>query len=718
MKPVNLSGLPTAQINYWEIGTEQNPISGGVNYADLEYMLADNQSPKMENMWYDGRVLGKRPGQAWAAEGLPELLCGTAYGSALIVATGDGKLLKVTFEGSTPETAELYTGMTGGKGTFFTFGGRLYYLNGKEYLVYDGATCEEVEPYAPNIIINRPPNGEGGDLTDNYNRLGGAFRNTFNGDGESKVYQLTDTELDDGICEVVVDGKQMESGWTVDYKTGKVTFTTAPSKGTNNVEITVSKLDTDMRENLLACTAAAVFGGTNGTRVFLAGNGTATYFYSDLTSPDYFPENNYNVVGDNTPITALALQYGVLIVFKESEVWQVSYSESGGMDGRVSFPLKAVNRGIGCDCPGSVQLVNNSLVWLSSKVGVCILCLTQIEDERNVQVISRNIMGTADRPGLLQCEGLHDATSADWRGKYWLRTGERVWVWDYEATPYQQSYNPDLAAKALAWFPMTGITAGQFLILPEAGGLGLCYLTNAPSPSAASQRPAETKKQALTAVSADFSRAGSSEAADGVRGVIEEVRLSSRTALQRPADTEKQGWETRPVFSGSRAQQSVSPASGGVITPSPSAENGEAAMEGRVAMLISDYRDFDEGYRAIWRMPVRGFNLAYRLKTVVEMWVTVRTDTNTRIQVRYITDEEQNGVLEEEPILASSFSWRTFAWDTFTWRIFAFARTFRRKPKKKKIQYFAVEFENSDPGRDLNISGVTLSWRIAKKVKY
>lgn len=629
MKPVNLSGLPTAQINYWEIGTEQNPISGGVNYADLEYMLADNQSPKMENMWYDGRVLGKRPGQAWAAEGLPELLCGTAYGGALVAATGDGKLIRVTFDGEEPE--ELYSGLTGGKGTFFTFGGRLYYLNGKEYLVYDGTACKEVEPYAPNIIINRPPNGEGGDLTDNYNRLGGKFSNTFHGDGTSTVYQLTDTGLDEGVCEVVVDGEQMESGWTVDYTLGRVTFTSAPPKGTNNVEITVAKLDTDMRENLLACTAAAVFGGTNGTRVFLAGNGTATYFYSDLTSPDYFPENNYNVVGDNTPITALALQYGVLIVFKESEVWQVSYSESGGTDGRVSFPLKAVNRGIGCDCPGSVQLVNNSLVWLSSKVGVCILCSTQIEDERNVQVISRNIMGTADRPGLLQCEGLHDATSADWRGKYWLRTGERVWVWDYEATPYQQSYNPDLAAKALAWFPMTGITAGQFLILPEAGGLGLCYLTNAPSPSA---------------------------------------------------------------------------------------ENGEAAMEGRVAVLISDYRDFGEGYRAIWRMPVRGFNIAHRLKTVVEMWVTVRTDTNTRIAVRYITDEEQNGVLEEEPILASSFSWRTFAWDTFTWRVFAFARTFRRKPKKKKIQYFAVEFENCDPGRDMNISGITLSWRTAKKVKY
>ena len=113
MKPVNLSGLPTAQINYWEIGTEQNPISGGVNYADLEYMLSDNQSPKMENMWYDGRVLGKRPGQAWAAEGLPELLCGTAYGGALVAATGDGKLIRVTFDGSASEQPDSSVASTG-----------------------------------------------------------------------------------------------------------------------------------------------------------------------------------------------------------------------------------------------------------------------------------------------------------------------------------------------------------------------------------------------------------------------------------------------------------------------------------------------------------------------------------------------------------------------------------------------------------------------------
>ena len=121
-------------------------------------------------------------------------------------------------------------------------------------------------------------------------------------------------------------------------------------------------------------------------------------------------------------------------------------------------------------------------------------------------------------------------------------------------------------------------------------------------------------------------------------------------------------------------------------------------MEGRVAVLISDYRDFGEGYRAIWRMPVRGFNLAYRLKTVVEMWVTVRTDTNTRIQVRYITDEEQNGVLEEEPILASSFSWRTFAWYTFTWRVFALARTSGGSQKRRRSSISRSSLRTATPG--------------------
>lgn len=619
MKTVSLTGLPTGETYLWEIGTEANPISGGLNLCDLEYMLADNQSPKMVNMWYDGRVLGKRPGQRVAAEGLPELLCAYRRGDELIAAAADGRLVAISWDGKAAQVRDLYSGMTGGSGTFFSFGGRVYYLNGAEYLCYDGESCEPVTPYVPNIIINRPPSGEGGDLTDNYNRLTGAFRNTFSGDGTSTVYHLTGTGLDSLPPEVRVGGERMTSGWVFSAAEGTVTFSEAPPNGTNNVEITASKNDAEaqeMRRNLLACRAAAVFGGGNGTRVFLAGNGTSCYFYSDVTMPDYFPENNYNVAGDNTPITALAEQYGVLIVFKENEVWQISYSFDGD---RASFPLKAVNRTVGCDAPGSIQLINNCLVWLHSKRGVFILLSTNVQDERNVQKISRNIEGTEERPGLMALSGLSGAASADWRGKYWLSAGGECWVWDYEAAPYVQSANPDLSAKALAWFRMTGIAAEQFLDLAGTG-----------------------------------------------------------------AAEESLGFGYR--------------------------------KGGEIIAFDGSYRDFGEGYTALWRMPVRSFNLMNRLKTVIEMWVTVRTDTNTRMEIRYITENTRAGEADER-ITASSFSFRGFAWDTFTWKVQAFAQTFRRKPKKKKIRYFALEFECGEPGRDMNISGVALSWRAAKKVK-
>ena len=706
MKTVNLSGLPTGEQYLWKIGTEENPISGGVNLADLEYMLGDNQSPKMKNMWYDGRVLGKRPGQRVAADVLPgEVFAIVRFGDALIAAA-DTRLVRVTWEesaearssatssvafgasfpsrgsqggdgGATARVTELYTGLTAQKGNFFTFGDRLYYLNGAEYIVYDGRTAEAVAAYEPNIIINRPPNGEGGDLTDNYNRLGGGFRNTFSADGTSKVYHLTDKGLDETAVTATVNGEELASGFTVDRAAGTVTFAAAPAKGTNNVVIRASRFDEEareMRRNLLACTVAAAYGGENESRVFLAGNGTATYFYSDVTRPDYFPENNYNTVGEGGRITALAGQYGVLIVFKEDEIWQIGYSFDGE---RARFPLKAVNRTVGCDAPGSVQLINNSLVWLHSKRGVFLLLSTAVEDERNVQKISRNIESSAasaegersvtgrsapprssrtggkdpsvaalpqddtrapaqddtrrgaqddtegaagEIGGLFAGGDLKNAASADWRGKYWLAVGDGAcWVWDYEASPYMQSANPDLSAKALAWFYLDGVRARHFLDLsglPVGEGIGFGHEVN-----------------------------------------------------------------------------------------------------GFIVTFFEGYTDFGRGYEAFWRMPIRSFNLMNRLKTVLEMWVTVRTDTNTKIEIRYITEKTRSGEADPEPIVASSFSWRSFAWDTFSWAVRAFAKTYRRKPKKKKIEYFAIEFRCDEPRRDMNISGVALSWRAAKKVK-
>ncbi len=552
-------------------------------------VLADNQSPRMKNVWFDGRTLSKRPGQRAVAAppGGAELGAMIEFGGALYAIAGS------KFYRFEEKFCELYEGIEDSGGTLFRFGSAIYYLSKKEYLRCDGETVEKVAPYVPTIVINRPPNGEGGDLADNYNRLGGKFTNSFHGDGESIVYQLTDTGLDEGICEVTVDGEKV-GNYTVNYAAGTVAFTTAPPKGTNNVEITVSKLDAEMRDKLYACRVTANFGGTGGTRLFLAGGDGATYYYSELLDPSYFPDNNYNTVGSGGGvITGMAEQYGVLIVFLEREIWQVSYSYGGTADGRVSFPQRAVNRTIGCDAPGSIQLVQNSLVFLNSARGVHILLSTDIAEERNVQPLSRNINRGKDGTGLLDCEGLKDAVSLDWEGRYWLCVGEKAFLWDYAASPYVLGNDPDAAAKRLSWFYFDGIAAND----------------------------------------------------------------------------------------------------------------------------RRDFCDFERPYEALWRMPIRHFNALDSKKTALELFVTMRTDTSSYAELRYITEQHSSGEGELQPVWAGSFSFERFRWDAFTFGVNNYFYTYRRRPRKRKSLYFAVEFRSCEPGRDLNISALALTYRVAKKLR-
>ena len=106
----------------------------------------------------------------------------------------------------------------------------LYYLN-DGYYQFDGEEWKEVEPYIPDVVINRKPDGSYSDIIDNYNRVGTGFKNTFHGDGTSKEYILTDKNLDDKTPIVEIDGVAT-TAFTFDRVNGKVTFTTAPIEGT------------------------------------------------------------------------------------------------------------------------------------------------------------------------------------------------------------------------------------------------------------------------------------------------------------------------------------------------------------------------------------------------------------------------------------------------------------------------------------------------------
>ena len=195
----------------------------------------------------------------------------------LLVAT-DGKLYY--FESDDLEDEEdwdtLEPTLIGNIGTgdcsFFTFDNKVYMLCGK-YMSWDGTTLKEVEGYVPKVFFNAPPAG-GGDEYEDMNLLTDKKYMTFNGDGTSTTYQLSEKNVT-SIYKVIADNveKTENTDYTVNLLNGTVTFTTAPSNNMNNVVIYWSKTTNPSSRSLIEkMKFGTIFGGDVDTRVFLYGN--------------------------------------------------------------------------------------------------------------------------------------------------------------------------------------------------------------------------------------------------------------------------------------------------------------------------------------------------------------------------------------------------------------------------------------------------------------
>ena len=202
--------------------------------------------------------------------------------------------------------------------------------------------------------------------------------------------------------------------------------------------------------------------------------------------------------------------------------------------------------------PGSVQLIDNRLVFANSVGGVYMIASTEGKAEENVKPLSGNVNGTSLARGLLRDDFDVDwtaageswtyetpysltaagdimakyqkgdklrlvqngalkyyriagvnyadsnthiqlageaalqnapvtdicfsydtplrASSIDYDRKYWLCVGSRVYLWDYELTPYYGYADYEKAQKRLAWFLLDNIAAGLW-----HGGRALYY---------------------------------------------------------------------------------------------------------------------------------------------------------------------------------------------------------------------------------------------------
>ena len=438
-------------------------FNGGLDLVTPEHKLPDSKTSNCQNVWYKDGELDKRWGQNNISDTeVVEDICYSAYEFlflGFIIKHSGTKMYKQNV--TTGVNTEIYTGLTGVRGVFFKFNEKLYYLQAGKYIVWDGATASLVAGYIPIVIINRLPVG-GGDLNEEYNRIQPGFSNSFNGDGVSVNYALTDQLLDVTTVTATVGGVAKVEGvdFTVNRTTGVVTFSVAPASGTNNVVITAYKTVQVDIDSILNCTTAIPFGGQNDNRIFFGANGTGFYFWSGISSvgvdPTYFPFNNYNIVGNaDEPIYGFGRHYEVLVVLKLNDLMAVTYTFNGVTGVFASY---YINSQYGCDCPQTIKTVNNNLVWLNSVEGVVTLIGTSNDSQRNAFTCSRNI-----DPVLLKQTNLKTATAVDFDGKYWLCVNDKVFVWDYYISPYVDTYNPDKSAEQLSWWYFTNINAGAFV---------------------------------------------------------------------------------------------------------------------------------------------------------------------------------------------------------------------------------------------------------------
>lgn len=246
----------------------------------------------------------------------------------------------------------------------------------------------------------------------------------------------------------------------------------------NNMTITAPCLNTDENEEKVFCMTKAVWYGNNatgingGNRVFLGGNDKenekSLVIWSDFDNPLYFPENNYAYVGDkDQAVTGFGKQGSNLIIFKENEIYSTQYTEGSvtaeelynqsviDVTTRTAyFPMTLIHPTIGCDCPNSIQLCRNRLVFTHSTGHIYTLVSQNQYSEKNVYEVSEMVSKR-----LPKGDAIKNSMSADWEGHYLLfvpiPNGTDIYLMDYNSYGYTNiaSYTKsDDANRLVPWY--------------------------------------------------------------------------------------------------------------------------------------------------------------------------------------------------------------------------------------------------------------------------
>ena len=395
-------------------------------------------------------------------------------------------------EGVLNKSDSLFSEMNESKSSSFIFNNRLYIIDGKNYIVYDGEKVEKVSvgAYIPTTYINIIPSGENADIGTEYeqrNILSPYFRHTFIADGETTKFHLNDNELEE-ITEVKLYG-EIVTDYSVDLVGGTVTFETAPKKPEEavqvkgegegedvmypefyaGVEITAKKSITAVSgivdetaeiENIItACSIATIFDN----RVFFSGNpkypnhifycGRNTTGYVD---PTYFGILNYMQDGvGKSAITGMIPVADSLMVLKgdtqqDGSVFFHTPTTTSDNIQPIIYPSTQGLAGIGC-LGACVNFLDDPV--FISRLGVEGIGQLSVRYERAIE--HRSSLVDAKLVNL----DLTRATLAEWNGYLLVSIDGKVFLADS-----RQRYTHETGTMQYEWYYLEdiGVYEGQY----------------------------------------------------------------------------------------------------------------------------------------------------------------------------------------------------------------------------------------------------------------
>ena len=355
-----------------------------------------NRSPDALNVWRDYRELSgikTRPALEHICRSGRAVKDMKWHGNRLYYYSSKGSYHYVEFkaDGSFDHVGDdLYP--LGEHGLLFSFNGSLYGLGSNGFLRIAGNG--ENAPYIPTTSTGASPSGAGRKIEQDVNMLTPYRINTFRGDGESTVYCLDATDIDDVEPVVKIDGVSAFEGKTlvlkntvgyvteylygaddrtnymsVDRKRGEITILkdSIPLPevyGADNITIEFKKTIPEYEEKIYGCTIVQEFDN----RIFLSGNKAYPnlVFHSSLNNPMYFSDRDvYKDGADDGRIRAMVAGNNALWVFRDTDKGNGVYYHTAAFDATYGKIYPSSHSSVSIGCVGGAVNFLDDIVFFS-----------------------------------------------------------------------------------------------------------------------------------------------------------------------------------------------------------------------------------------------------------------------------------------------------------------------------------------------------------------